>query len=131
MSSKSRLSLTVSLFALTACEFLAPPSARAATTQITACVTSFEIQIVNTSAGQRYRAVVRFAGTPTQNFFTFTPGGPVLQGTGQMAYDAFTKWRDFYELIRTTAQAKVKLAITFDSSTGSISGIGAQYDQPC
>ena len=133
MKSVHGLKLAAALAVIAAGELLVPALAQGATQQISVCVTKFEIQLVGTQYGQRYRAVTTFSGHPTFNYFSFTPGGPALQGMGQMAFDAFTHWRDFYEIIRAAAQAKVKLAITYDdaSTVRPISRIGAQFDQPC
>jgi len=95
------------------------------------CVTTFEFALVNTPSGQRYRAVTTFSGNPTFTFLSFTPGGPVVQGVGQMAYDSFTKWRDLHDTIRAAAQSKVKLVVNYDETTRSISSTAAQFDQTC
>jgi hypothetical protein len=121
----------VALVAVAAAEALAPAAAQAAPAQMSVCVTKFELALLSTSSGQRYRAVTAFSGHPTFTFFSFTPGGPVVQGLGQMAYDAFTKWRDFYDTIRAAAQSKVKLTVGYDDTTRSIGSIAAQFDQPC
>jgi hypothetical protein len=51
---------------------------------------------VSMSSGQRYRAVTTFSGHPTFTFLSFTPGDPVVQGLGQMAFDAFTHPASFH-----------------------------------
>jgi hypothetical protein len=125
------LKLAAGLLVVAASGSLLPPVAHGAPAQMSVCVTKFEFALVSTSSGQRYRAVTTFSGHPTFTFLSFTPGGPVVQGLGQMAFDAFTKWRDFYDTIRAAAQSKVTLVVKYDDTTRSISSIAAQFDQPC
>ena len=125
------LTLAATLLVMATIALLLPSAAQSAPAQMSVCVAKFELALVSTSSGQRYRAVTTFSGHPIFTFFSFTPGGPVVQGLGQMAYDAFTKWRDFYDTIRAAAQSKVKLTVNYDDTTRSIGGIAAQFDQPC
>ncbi len=131
MQKRHILRLAAGLVVVAARELLVPGMAHSAPAQMSVCVTTFEFALVNTSSGQRYRAVTTFSGHPTFTFLSFTPGGPVVQGLGRMAFDAFTKWRDFYDAIRSAAQSKVKLVVNYDDTTRSVSSIAAQFDQPC
>lgn len=106
--------LTAALIALTVSGLLVPATAQGAPAQMSVCVTKFDLQRVGTPSGQRYRAVTTFSGHPTFTFLSFTPGGPVLQGLGQMAFESFIQWRDFYEVIRAAAQSKVHLGVSYD-----------------
>lgn len=123
--------LAAALIVIAAGELLGPATAHSAPAQMSVCVTNFEFSLVNTSSGQRYRAVTTFSGHPTFTLLSFTPGGPALQGVGQMGYDSFVKWRDFYDTIRATAQSKVTLVVKYDDATRLITGIAAQFDRPC
>ena len=131
MQKRLLLRLAVALVGLAAGELLAPATAHSAPAQMSVCVTRFEFALVSTSSGQRYRAITTFTGHPTFTFLSFTTGGPVLQGVGQMAFDSFTKWRDFYDTIRAAAQSKVRLAVSYDDASKAISSIAAQFDQTC
>jgi hypothetical protein len=131
MQKRHILRLAAALVAIAARELLVPGMAHSAPAQMSVCVTKVEFALVSTSSGQRYRAVTTFSGHPTFTFLSFTPGGPMVQAVGQMGYDSFTKWRDFYDTIRAAAQSKVKLALSYDDTTRSISSIAAQFDQPC
>jgi hypothetical protein len=131
MHKRHRLRLAAVLVVIAARDLLVPAMAHSAPAQMSVCVTKFEFALVSTPSGQRYRAVTTFSGHPTFTFPSFTPGGPLVQGLGRMAFDSFTKWRDFYNTIRAAAQSKVKLAVGYDDTIRLIGSIAAQFDQSC
>jgi hypothetical protein len=131
MQTRHMLRLAAALVVTGATELLLPAMAHSASAQMSVCVTKFEFALVSTPSGQRYRAVTTFSGHPTFTFLSFTPGGPVVQGLGQMGFDSFTKRRDFYDTIRAAAQSKVTLTVNYDDTTRVISSIAAQFDQTC
>ena len=125
------LQLAAALVVVTSTGVLVPLAAHGAPRQMSVCVTKFEFVQVHTSAGLRYQVLATFSGHPTYTFLSFTTNGPTLQGTGQMTYEAFTRWRDFYDIIRTAATSKVKLTVAYDDATYLIGGLAAQFDQAC